>query len=562
MNCGACGHACALPHAVAACDGGACAVGSCLEGFWDVDGLPGNGCEVGPCVPTGPETCNGLDDDCNGLIDEGLDAGPPATCPTLGACAGASSSCSGGRWRCNFGPQVSVDALGDLVPETACDGLDNDCNGVVDDAHPLKGAGCTDGLKGECQGHGVFQCDPANPTHPVVCVITDAGAAPQPEVCNGKDDDCNGVIDDGADAGALQLWASLGGGRQMLAYEASRPDSTAQSAGAREGWVCARAGALPWTNLEGSAAEAACASIGARLCTPSEWQRACAVVPAVQWPLVEPGSGSGEVDLEAEDYFSRAAVGGHQWEIAHAGLLGYSGMGVMRAEPDNGTSIPLANAAAQSPRIDYAISFTTAGTHYVWAHLGGQLGGHVYLGLDNTLPGAPTESLTNPAVATWNWVRSGPLNVAATGTAYVSFWMGEDGIQLDALAVTQSPSATPPSFTNPAGNAWAYASGPNVYAPSSCNGLDFDTDAGASGDQNGLLPTGSRPACEANWGAPAPFDLSGNAAEWTADQGLGRAQVRGGSSWSIAQGLRCDEAGDWQPFTGYRSTRVGFRCCR
>ncbi len=45
------------------------------------------------CVPTGPETCNGIDDDCNGAVDDGL---PPIPCPETGnriCVGGAYSEC-------------------------------------------------------------------------------------------------------------------------------------------------------------------------------------------------------------------------------------------------------------------------------------------------------------------------------------------------------------------------------------------------------------------------------------------------------------------------------------
>ncbi|MFO0602792.1 MAG: MXAN_6577-like cysteine-rich protein [Polyangiales bacterium] len=45
-HCGACGRACALPHATPTCAGGACAVRTCEGGFADCDGAPGDGCEV------------------------------------------------------------------------------------------------------------------------------------------------------------------------------------------------------------------------------------------------------------------------------------------------------------------------------------------------------------------------------------------------------------------------------------------------------------------------------------------------------------------------------------
>ncbi|MBK6534095.1 MAG: hypothetical protein IPF99_32365 [Deltaproteobacteria bacterium] len=45
-NCGACGRACDLANATAACTAGACAVASCAAGFGDCDGNAANGCET------------------------------------------------------------------------------------------------------------------------------------------------------------------------------------------------------------------------------------------------------------------------------------------------------------------------------------------------------------------------------------------------------------------------------------------------------------------------------------------------------------------------------------
>ena len=64
----------------------------------------------------------------------------------------------------------------------------------------------------------------------------------------------------------------------MYAYEASRYDATATSAGfdsTRRG--CTVPGKLPWANVTMTEAEAACELLGPnwRLCTAAEWQAAC-----------------------------------------------------------------------------------------------------------------------------------------------------------------------------------------------------------------------------------------------------------------------------------------------
>ncbi len=79
-NCGACGRACALANATAACVSGACRVATCASGWGNCDGADGNGCEArlntpsncGRCGLSLAETrCDGRDDNCNGRTDEG-----------------------------------------------------------------------------------------------------------------------------------------------------------------------------------------------------------------------------------------------------------------------------------------------------------------------------------------------------------------------------------------------------------------------------------------------------------------------------------------------------------
>jgi len=102
------------------CDvvGGACntgMLGACGSGTFDANMV---------CVPnlaTAVELCNGLDDNCDGLVDNA--AWPTVECGT-GACWRSFSTCIGGRenLRCVPGsPTVEV-----------CNGIDDDCDGVID----------------------------------------------------------------------------------------------------------------------------------------------------------------------------------------------------------------------------------------------------------------------------------------------------------------------------------------------------------------------------------------------------------------------------------------------
>ena len=93
------------------------------------------------------------------------------------------------------------------------------------------------------------------------------------------------------------------------------------------------------------------------------------------------------------------------------------------------------------------------------------------------------------------------------------------------------------------------------------NGKDVDASA-CNVEGSGLLPSGSKSACKNSIGA---FDMSGNAAEWTAEAGAdGPVSVIKGGSFrdkATAQDSGCSaefnaEKGD------FKANFVGFRCCR
>ncbi len=201
-NCGMCGTVCRFTRASANCVMGVCQLGACESGYLDLDGNPANGCEYGPCFRTMPDTevCDGVDNNCNGMTDEGVDRMmDPMNCGACGfvcripnGTAGCAmgrctvASCATGFRDIDGDPTNGCEWVcgnldGSTGPET-CDNRDNNCNGMIDE-------GVTEACMASC-GSGTR-----------TCVLGSFGACsgriPSPEICNGVDDDCNGMADEG-----------------------------------------------------------------------------------------------------------------------------------------------------------------------------------------------------------------------------------------------------------------------------------------------------------------------------------------------------------------------------
>ena len=136
----------------------------------DCDGKLNEGCPPSDCVAE-EETCNEVDDDCDGRVDEQVRG--PCGCIVPGA------------------------------EEVCGNGLDDDCDGRMEEV-----CGCPKGPAVACYGgpsqtagvgickRGVFQCVPGSRIQQGEFSRCVGWVGPTVEICNTKDDDCDGIVDE------------------------------------------------------------------------------------------------------------------------------------------------------------------------------------------------------------------------------------------------------------------------------------------------------------------------------------------------------------------------------
>jgi hypothetical protein len=122
--------------------------------------------------PGAKETCNGLDDDCNDVVDD-----------DLGKLACGKGECFHTTAACANGVAQQCDPFKGIAEEI-CDGLDNDCDGLTDEDQ-----GSTSCGTGFCL-HTSLNCVAGEPQQ---CNPFEGA---EPEICDGKDNDCDSVIDE------------------------------------------------------------------------------------------------------------------------------------------------------------------------------------------------------------------------------------------------------------------------------------------------------------------------------------------------------------------------------
>ena len=268
---------------------------------------------------------------------------PAATTPEC--TTGVAVTCNG-SWQCTFTTPNVCDP--DCSSQTElCDGLDNNCDGGVDEVFPELGQTCysDDGLPapghGACRQSGQYVCNGLSATE---CNAVKGSCSPNcEEKCDGVDNDCDGLVDehrwnpDGSDGwgpdsayyvkpatvklGSANLW--------VFAYEASRPDATSMDSGSGNGYwyssnpppssdvapsgvtldmtpACSVPGQIPWFNVTPREVEHACHAIGGFICPTTNWKTACQAGAGCTWGYVTSCNsgqdGSRYCNLAAFDY--------------------------------------------------------------------------------------------------------------------------------------------------------------------------------------------------------------------------------------------------------------------
>jgi hypothetical protein len=151
------------------------------------------------------EICDNLDNNCNLAVDEGCDDDNDNFCEAGMTIVGTPATCTGGGGDCN--DDIGSIKPGPVTTENCSTAADDNCDGSTDGLNAIgcvnfyfdndgDGYGVTGNFQCRCAASGKYNatqgndCDDNDPTSFSVLAA---------EVCDGKDNNCNGTTDEGCD---------------------------------------------------------------------------------------------------------------------------------------------------------------------------------------------------------------------------------------------------------------------------------------------------------------------------------------------------------------------------
>jgi len=602
-NCDTCGTTCRFAHLVddncdgtvdeGDPDGGAVcgiSVGECRTGIETC--TAGDLACAGEVAPT-TELCNGLDDDCDGTVDEGDPESGRLCGSDVGICVRGRDSCVAGALECVGAVEAAVEV---------CDGLDNNCDGSIDEGNPGGGASC---------GIGVGSCMAGTETCAGGTLSCTGSVGPSLELCNTLDDDCDGTADEDFDLMSDVLNCGACGNACMYM------DAIALCGSG----TCSMGPCLPgYVDLNGGTdgCEYACDYRGTEVCNG----------------LDDDCDGTTDIGLSPPMTFCNPNGVCGSTVATCGGVLGWQCMYPAAYEPTETDCDSLDNDCDGSvdegfPLLATSCAFGAGACRTTGAYVCNAAGDNVECNaaapgvpadeecdnIDNDCDGTIDERVADDPGTAWrdgidlsaidtvtvdrsgggtmqmmtyeasrpDATSTGAGNVAAfaCSRANVQPWSTVTWPEArDACCGLNPGGACPGSGAGwrlcdapdwqsacegPAGTCdWSYASACTTSQPAVCNGDEYDCDSGSIGDQDCLFPTGSPTfsSCRTSWGAAGSVhDLSGNVREWTnTSVAAGVYELRGGSFTSIEDGRQCgfDFAVAAQDFA---HPGTGFRCC-
>ena len=173
--------------------GGACANAGICIGFQRACTMGAPGVCLAPGFEPTEVSCDNQDNDCDGTVDEGIVSSTPCTL-TQGVCQNKFAACRNGNiestcTQASYGPTYEAQ-------ETSCDGMDNDCDGITDrltdggfvriGTCELSQGVCANARRACIAGNGEAPCTAAS--YGPFFEVSEAS-------CDSLDNDCDGRVD-------------------------------------------------------------------------------------------------------------------------------------------------------------------------------------------------------------------------------------------------------------------------------------------------------------------------------------------------------------------------------